>query len=67
MTIIKQGKVPGDRVWRGTCFNCSSVMEALEKELNISTDIREAGMFAHTKCPVCKSNFTMYPHKEGLK
>lgn len=67
MTIIKQGVIPGNRVWRGICFNCSSEMEVLEKELKVSVDMREHDEFSHAKCPVCGGNFIMYPYKENSK
>lgn len=33
MTIIYRGIMPGERKYTGTCLNCGSMYEAVEKEL----------------------------------
>lgn len=56
MKIIKTGTVPSERVWRGECRNCGSVVEAREGELkHITHDQREAISFSWEICPVCKA------------
>ena len=53
MKIIQKGRLPKDRVWRGTCSNCRAVVEALESELTgIQGDQRD-GPFSREECPEC--------------
>jgi len=61
MKIVKRGKEPKNRVYRGTCHGCKSVMEETEGNLSPEYDQREKGSFAHAVCPVCGHNFVMYP------
>jgi rRNA maturation endonuclease Nob1 len=51
--IVKRGKVPEDRPWRGTCTTCRSVLEAVRGELKVEYDQREDGEWAAGNCPVC--------------
>ena len=40
MKVIKQGIIPSERIWRGTCQQCRSEIEAKESEM---THMCEAG------------------------
>ena len=51
MKLIKKGDL-GERVWAGSCRNCKSEFEALEKELKVTHEQRD-GSFAHIGCPEC--------------
>jgi hypothetical protein len=56
MKITKQGIVPGQREWAGSCATCNSEAEAKESEMtHIKDDIREGGRFSWEVCPVCGS------------
>ena len=60
MRIIKQGRLPGDRIWHGTCHNCKTEAEAEERELQITHDQRD-GPFGECKCPLCGARMIFYP------
>jgi hypothetical protein len=51
MKLIRKGNLK-ERVWGGSCRECNSEFEALEKELDITHDQRD-GSFAHADCPEC--------------
>jgi len=54
MKITKKGTLPSERVWKGTCQQCRSEIEAVESEMtHITHDQREGGYFSWEKCPVC--------------
>ena len=58
MRIIEKGKLPEERLWLGTCYNCKSKIEAKEKELsNIGHDQRD-GWYGDGKCPLCKKTMS---------
>jgi RNase P subunit RPR2 len=59
MKILKRGIIPAERIWRGTCQNCKSEFEALEKELKITHDQRD-GDYASAKCEVCGHHYVYF-------
>jgi endogenous inhibitor of DNA gyrase (YacG/DUF329 family) len=52
MKIIKQGKHPDDRLYRGTCSTCGTVVEFSAKEAKWE-DARPVGDWVLT-CPTCQ-------------
>jgi len=50
--IIKQGRLPQDRVWEATCYFCKTQVEAQESELEVHDDQRD-GPWAGHPCPMC--------------
>ena len=67
MKLIKEGKIPACRIWRGTCSHCKSEWEALESELSskIKSCPREKYDFANTKCDFCSNeSLIMYPTED---
>ncbi len=64
MKIIKQGKKPSDRKWRGECHSCKSVMECQQLELQIAYDMRDGLAYGRANCPVCTSEVIFYTVKE---
>ena len=67
MKLIKEGKIPACRIWRGTCSHCKSEWEALESELSnkIESCPRERYDFANTKCDFCNNeSLIMYPTED---
>lgn len=69
MRIIKKGK-PKERLWRGTCTDCNSVIEAKQSELAVTNDHRAIseespnGDFGRANCPVCGHGMVFYPVKK---
>ena len=54
MKITKQGTLPGDWVWVGSCHTCNSEAEATQAEMtHITHDQREGNSFSWEKCPAC--------------
>jgi len=69
MKIIKRGTLPSERLWRGTCRSCGSIVEGTEDEMHdIQHDSREGYSFSWNECPVCKKGpyggLLMYLQKE---
>lgn len=66
MRVIKRGKPP-ERIWRGTCTDCKSVIEAKQNEPAVTRDYRVAsdespnGDFGRDNCPVCGHGMVFYP------
>ncbi|AXV15107.1 hypothetical protein CYG48_04960 [Neorhizobium sp. SOG26] len=52
MKIIKQGKHPGEKVYRGTCRTCSTEIEFERHEARYQVDQRD-GDFLQIACPTC--------------
>ena len=51
MKIVKPGKVPGDRLLRGTCRTCGCVVECKQSEARYEgRDPREPGAW-YVPCP----------------
>ena len=62
MKCIKRGTVPSERIWQGECYNCNSVFEAKEGELEkIIIDPRENARMSKALCEVCNNYFWLYP------
>lgn len=61
MKIISKGTPKAERVWRGTCYDCKSVVEAMEGELNTHCDQRDGWYADAVKCPVCTKMMHFYP------
>jgi len=62
MKVVRKGKPPKEEIFQGECHTCKSVMEEKRANLTIVVgDQREPGDFAHAVCPVCGSDFIMYP------
>lgn len=55
MKIIYRGTPSEERIWKGTCYWCDSILEAQQKELAIvyAQSQRDTD-FAKSDCPVCK-------------
>ena len=60
MKIISKGTPKAERVWRGTCDDCKSVVEAMEGELRPRSCQRD-GEWAESICPVCGKRLLFYP------
>jgi hypothetical protein len=60
MQIIKRGQLPIERDWKGTCINCSSVIEAKQSELISS---QRSDEWKTGNCPVCNNIMKFYPKK----
>ncbi len=58
MKIIKQGSLPGDRPFRGTCRNCQTEIEFLQKEAIYHFDQRD-GDYLSIGCPTCSTSITV--------
>jgi hypothetical protein len=55
MKITKRNTPPDKIKWSGWCRACGSEAEAEQSEMtSITHDLREGGMFAWVKCPVCQ-------------
>jgi len=62
MKIISKGKPKAERVWRGQCYDCKSVVEAMESEMHGVKEDQRDGWFADSvKCPVCGKMMHFYP------
>lgn len=61
MKIVFRGTPPPDKEWRGTCYSCKSIIEALQSELTgpIYSNQRD-GDSSVIKCPVCNGDMPMY-------
>lgn len=62
MRLIKKGKNPDNRIWRGKCNRCQSEFEINQSELtNIKSCPREAYDYAEVSCTECKGEIMFYP------
>lgn len=60
--IISKGAPKTERVWRGTCYDCKSVVEAMEGELTGVKEDQRDGWYANAvECPVCSKMMHFYP------
>ncbi len=64
MRIIKYGQIPEERVWRGKCRICNSIIEAQQDELKLTQDSRNE-IHGEAVCPVCGKNMFLYPKKKN--
>lgn len=55
MKIIKRGVLPSEKVYRGRCNHCDSLVEATHDEL-VHTSCQKDGDFSTGQCPFCKVN-----------
>jgi hypothetical protein len=64
--VIVHGQKPSERVFRGTCWNCKSVMEATVGELKITYgNPMDPEYFGQAPCPVCEAPVVhFYPVKK---
>lgn len=60
MEIIKRGINPDVEWWHGTCHYCNSEMKERRECLKVEGTFRD-GDIARGKCPVCYSEFILYP------
>lgn len=60
MEIIKRGKAPEEKIWRGECTQCRSIIRAKRSELEIEHDFREGNDFGRSLCPVCNASMIFY-------
>ena len=59
--VITKGVPPKDKVFKGTCHNCKSVVECKKEDGNHSYgDQRDPGEMVNIMCPVCHSNMYCY-------
>jgi RNase P subunit RPR2 len=61
MKILKRGTPPipdSEKVHKGTCHNCKTVIEFQQKEAKLYDDERGNGSYLTIDCPVC--NKTIY-------
>jgi hypothetical protein len=58
--ILREGKLPEERVWEGTCTICGTLAECRERELKVTHDQRD-GTSGSAACPLCKKPMTFYP------
>lgn len=65
MDIIQRGQHPNQKVYRGTCSACKTILQAVRGELKIENcnDPREPGEWASAACPVCGESVCFYPLK----
>jgi hypothetical protein len=63
MKVVRKGVIPEDKKWFGTCSNCKSQVEAIGKELKVTSDQRD-GTFGEAPCPICKHRMIFYPVTE---
>lgn len=64
MEIIRKGELPEEKVWRGECSYCKTVVEAKQKELEVTYDQRD-GSYGSAKCPLCKKVMNFYLKSES--
>lgn len=64
MKIIRQGKLPEERLYRAICRNCNSMLEAEERELTSrsSEDEKSSTAWYEAECPYCKSCVTVWTY-----
>ena len=59
--IIKKGKKK-QKVFRGTCRDCESIIEEDANKLHIIYD--RDGPMAKLTCPVCNKSMWLYPYEK---
>ncbi len=64
--ILKRGEIPSEPMWRGSCRNCQSEIEAPRHALDPIHDLKgyEHG---YLDCPVCgeRKGVQLKPHREA--
>lgn len=70
MKIIKRGKPPGERICRGTCQICGSILEANQSELKRESgyDQKESRDWEYWTgtCPICNSMVSFFPYQRQI-
>jgi len=56
--ILKEGILPGDKVYKSTCRHCDTVFEFQAKEANLVGDQRD-GNYYSINCPLCENICTV--------
>lgn len=64
MKMTKQGKLPEEIIWKGSCTHCNCEFEAQQSELTSITHDQRDGSFSGEKCPYCHLN-TLILYKVG--
>lgn len=64
MKIIKQGQLPAERVYQGTCRRCTTEVEFQRGEATYHADQRD-GDFLTVRCPVCNDTITVDVEQHG--
>lgn len=65
MKIISRGVKPEDKVYRGTCRNCSTVFECQRHEGTFHPGDQRDGPWLSVSCPVCGKSANAYEKKGG--
>lgn len=61
MRIIKEGKLPEEKLLQGSCYTCGTVIECKIGELNLKGyDQRDHKTIYSYKCPICKGIIHFY-------
>lgn len=64
MKIVKQGKLPEKRIWRGTCSHCKAVIEGEEGEMKEPYyDQRDNSWHCTMPCMCCGHSMVLYPKR----
>jgi len=60
--IIVRGKAPSEKVWKGTCSSCKSVLEWKEADATYKQNAtqRDPDPFTQIPCPVCGKTVSGY-------
>ncbi len=53
MKVIREGKLPEEKVYVGECGNCHCICEAVQRELKANDDGRNGTDYS-ADCPRCK-------------
>ncbi len=56
MKIIREGKLPEEKLYEVTCQNCRTYFEFAKKEAKVQSDRNET--YLSIKCPLCHQPVT---------
>lgn len=62
MRIIRQGKLPSEDLFEGTCIHCKTMVEFKRSEARSSPDPREPNLISVT-CPLCQGEIFVNSNK----
>lgn len=62
MKIIKKGILPQDKIYRGTCMRCKTVIEATQTEGRLSLTDRTGVTMVEYTCPICSEIIWGWEH-----
>jgi len=65
MEIIKKGKLPEDKSYRGECHNCKTIFKFNYNEGEYFSNQRDGAGFK-VICPLCKEPLYVYPRELNL-